>query len=109
MKAKHNKKRNTAFLYEALIRELTKAVVAKNSNKVSVIQGIIRESFGPETALRKELRCYKALGDEKGLEQDLASRILQTVLKEHDEIGSQEIFNEYSVGFGCLQKFYPAI
>ena len=27
MKAKHNKKRNTAFVYEALIREMSKAVL----------------------------------------------------------------------------------
>ena len=30
MKLRHNKKRNTAFLYESLIRELTKAVVKKD-------------------------------------------------------------------------------
>ena len=29
-KLKHNKKRNTAFLYEMLVRELTKSVVKKN-------------------------------------------------------------------------------
>ena len=29
----HNKRRNTAFLYEALVRELTKSVVAKNEQK----------------------------------------------------------------------------
>ena len=28
-KIKHNKKRNTIFLYEALVRELTKATVEK--------------------------------------------------------------------------------
>ena len=32
-KTKHNKKRNTAFLYEALIREMTKAVVSKNQEQ----------------------------------------------------------------------------
>ena len=31
MKLKHNKKRNTAFLFEALVRELTKSVVRKDS------------------------------------------------------------------------------
>ena len=30
MKLKHNKKRNTAFLYEALVKELTKAIVNKD-------------------------------------------------------------------------------
>ena len=30
MKLKHNKKRNTAFLYEALVKELTKSIVHGN-------------------------------------------------------------------------------
>ncbi len=29
-KTKHNKKRNTAFLYEVIIREITNAVLQKN-------------------------------------------------------------------------------
>ena len=35
MKMKHNKKRNTAFLYEVIIRELTKAIVEGDKNKKS--------------------------------------------------------------------------
>ena len=31
--AKHNKKRNTAFIYEALVREIVKQSVAKNEQK----------------------------------------------------------------------------
>ena len=34
MRLKHNKKRNTAFVYEALVRELTESVV-KNNNTVA--------------------------------------------------------------------------
>ena len=30
-KMKHNKKRNTAFIYETLTRELTQAIVEKNA------------------------------------------------------------------------------
>ena len=30
---KHNKKRNTAFLYESLIKELTVAIVRKNNDR----------------------------------------------------------------------------
>ena len=30
---KHNKKRNTAFLYETVIKELTKSIVKKNNEK----------------------------------------------------------------------------
>ena len=37
-KFKHNKKRNSAFLYEVLIQELTKAVISKDLNlKESII------------------------------------------------------------------------
>ena len=31
--SKHNKKRNTAFIYEALVREVVKQSIAKNKQK----------------------------------------------------------------------------
>ena len=42
MKVKHNKKRNTAFLYEALVRELTKAVVEQNVTRSQKIKKILK-------------------------------------------------------------------
>ena len=33
MRAKHNKKRNTAFVYEALIKEATIAILKKQKDK----------------------------------------------------------------------------
>ena len=33
MRLKHNKKRNTAFLFEVLAKELTKSIVAKEKKK----------------------------------------------------------------------------
>ena len=30
---KHNKKRNTAFIYETLTRELTKSIIEKDTDK----------------------------------------------------------------------------
>ena len=41
-KAKHNKKRNTAFVYEALVRELTESVVKNNKNKQKTDPNIIK-------------------------------------------------------------------
>ena len=53
MKMKHNKKRNTAFLYESLIKELTRSIVKKdntqrkkiieNEKKVSELNSKMRE------------------------------------------------------------------
>ena len=45
MRLKHNKKRNTAFVYEALVRELTESVVKNNKNKQNKIVDIIKEHF----------------------------------------------------------------
>ena len=42
---KHNKKRNTAFLYECHVKELTKAIVRKDNDKKSKIIGIIKENL----------------------------------------------------------------
>ena len=41
-KMNHNKKRNTAFLYEALVRELTKSVVHKNVERKAAVVGVIK-------------------------------------------------------------------
>ena len=43
MKFKHNKKRNTAFLFEALVRELTKTVVIENREKKAEVLQIMHK------------------------------------------------------------------
>ena len=53
--AKHNKKRNTAFIYEALVREIVKQSVAKNNEKRNIAIQIMKEVFAPKTELRREL------------------------------------------------------
>jgi hypothetical protein len=55
MKVKHNKKRNTAFLYEALVRELTKSVVEKIPIEAQKIKSILKEHFRSGKILFGEL------------------------------------------------------
>ena len=45
MRLKHNKKRNTAFLFETLTREYIKAVVKKNTARQTLVKRIIKENF----------------------------------------------------------------
>ena len=45
-KTRHNKKRNTGFLYETLIKELTKTIVNNDVEKKSKVIFIIKEYFG---------------------------------------------------------------
>ena len=41
---KHNKKRNTAFLYESLVKELTKTIVRQQEGRKEKIVNIIKKS-----------------------------------------------------------------
>lgn len=58
---KHNKKRNTAFIYETLTRELTRAIVDKDTERKTQILGIIKEHFASDSILDRELTLYRAL------------------------------------------------
>ena len=59
--SKHNKKRNTAFIYEALVREVVKQSIAKNSQKRNLAISLIKEFFNKNTLLYKDLQLYKSI------------------------------------------------
>jgi hypothetical protein len=71
-KFKHNKKRNTAFLFEALVKELTKAVVNGDKDGQKTISSIIKEHFRKGTKLDKELTLYKQFYETKQFPKDAA-------------------------------------
>ena len=78
MKIRHNKKRNTYFLFEALNLELTKAVVHKKEKKRKVILETLKTFFMGGQPLRQEYDLYK------------------TIVKPHDDISprqAQKVFN----------------
>ena len=58
---KHNKKRNTAFLYETLVRELTSSVVNENTARNKKIISIMKNFFRRDTPLGLELELYRTL------------------------------------------------
>ena len=55
VRKRHNKKRNTAFLYEILVRELTKAIVEKAFHKKRSALKLIKEFYYEGSVLYKEL------------------------------------------------------
>jgi hypothetical protein len=95
MKLKHNKKRNTAFIFEALTREMTRAVVAKDRKTVVHIKRIMREHFRPGSVLYEELDCYDAM-TAKGLDRPTAEKLLFHAKKKHADLDDGEIFEEQS-------------
>jgi len=95
-RSKHNKKRNTAFLYEALVREATKAVVSGNKEMKLAVVNILKESFSPKSVLSKELDLYKALLDTDELEPLTAEKLVFQVREAHSAINKSEIYEAQS-------------
>jgi hypothetical protein len=93
---KHNKKRNTAFLYEALVRELTKASLRSDESIKSRISFIFKEHFGSKSVLSRELGLYKAIVDTNGVDKETAERILSEVKRVYHSLSSEEIYDEQS-------------
>jgi TATA-binding protein-associated factor Taf7 len=65
---KHNKKRNTAFLYECLIKELTKAIVREDKKRQKITKNILKRILlAKEAILKKELELYNSILESKAL------------------------------------------
>ncbi len=94
MKNKHNKKRNTAFLYEVLVREVTKAVVSKDNNKKIKATSIIKTYFKKGTSAYEELQLYKSLMDTTDLDEKISDKLLSEVKMSRQKIDNKKLFNE---------------
>ena len=103
-KFKHNKKRNSAFIYEALIQELTRAVLDKNIQKQHEIKTIIKESFNRNTESYKELKLYKAITETNGISGQVAERVLNEVKLRHQNIDKDKLLQEQNIILKKIKK-----
>ena len=101
---KHNKKRNTAFLYEALVQELTKSVVEKDNNKKSQIVKILKEHFSKGKVLYKELSLYKSINETRDIERKLAEKIIYEARMDYAFLPKEDIFKEQSRVINKINK-----
>jgi hypothetical protein len=104
MRLKHNKKRNTAFVYEALVRELTKSAIKNDKNKMKIIKGIIKEHFAKDSSLKQELKVFKPLYETHGLERDLAEKMIIEAKIAYSKISKKEVFREQSSLIRVINK-----
>ena len=96
MKLKHNKKRNTAFIFESLVKEMTKAVFQKNEELKDEIFIIINEHFNRGSLLSKEVKLYKSLCETYDLEPHTAEKLIYEIREEHKKIDKEQLFLEQS-------------
>jgi len=103
-KTKHNKKRNTAFLYEALVREMTKAVVSQNKERKNNIVDILKESFSSNKVLGRELKLYQAILESTDLDDVTAEKLLYKIREAYSELDEQEIYDAQSAVINRINK-----
>jgi hypothetical protein len=125
MKTRHNKKRNTAFVYEALIREGTSAILQGDHDRKNTVVRLIKKHFTTDSVLYKDLQCYQSLYETRGLEKEtcekiikeakLASRLMDTqglFLSQTDLINDvnkelePSVFNNFVPNYKSLANIY---
>ena len=101
---KHNKKRNTAFLYECLIKELTKAIVRENKETQTITKNLLKEFFHKGSELKKELELYNSLLESKQLDEGFSRRLLEETRKDFYGLNRKQVFNSASRALLRLEK-----
>ena len=104
MKLNHNKKRNTAFLYESLIAELTKSSLKNNKKLQESIVKILKEYFGKTKVLAQELKLYKEISELDGYEKNIIEKVIEESKKRRDTLDDKDIFNEQTKLINKINK-----
>jgi len=76
MKIRHNKKRNTAFVYEALVREATVAILKEDNERKEKAVSIVKKHFHSKSLLRQDLECYRSLYENQNLDENISQKVI---------------------------------
>ena len=94
MRNKHNKKRNTAFVFEALSREATVAIIKGDQQRKEKVVSIVRKHFTGDSLLKKDLECYRSLYENQELDETTSKKIVEAVLAAKRLIDPDGLFKQ---------------
>jgi len=92
MKTRHNIKRNTAFVFEALVREATVAIIKENHEVKDKAIAIIKKHFVPGSLLYKDLQNYRSLYENQSLPREIAEKIIKEAKLAHRVMDPHGLF-----------------
>jgi hypothetical protein len=90
-KIKHSKFKNTGFIFELLVRQVTSEIMSSNK---SVAEKILKEFFNSKKELSKELKLYQYLINEKYNSEAKAEKFLDTVCEARKRLDEAKITKE---------------
>jgi hypothetical protein len=90
-KIKHSKFKNTGFIFELLVRQITAEVM---SSSKSVAEKLLKEHFNSKKELSKELKLYQYLINEKYNSESKAEQFINTILEARKKIDEKKLTKE---------------
>jgi len=90
-KIKHSKFKNTGFIFELLVRQVTSEILSSNK---SVAETILKEFFNSKKELSKELKLYQYLINEKYNSESKAEQFINTILEARKRLDEKKLIKE---------------
>jgi hypothetical protein len=90
-KIKHSKFKNTGFIFELLVRQVTSEIL---SSSKSVAEKILKEHFNSKKELSKELKLYQYLVNEKYNSESKAEKFIDTVCEARKRLDEEKLTKE---------------
>ena len=90
-KIKHSKFKNTGFIFELLVRQITSEIMSANK---SIAEKILKEHFNSKKELSKELKLYQYLINEKYNSESKAEQFINTILEARKKIDEKKLIKE---------------
>ena len=102
---RHKKYRNSGLIWEMLTRQITSDVLEGKDN--SAATEILREYFGGDTELSKELELYRLLMNETFQTEAQAKDFIQEVVETRKRLDLDQLQNEKYDVIGEIKEHYP--
>jgi hypothetical protein len=102
-KIKHSKFKNTGFIFELLVRQITSEIMSANK---SVAEKILKEHFNSKKELSKELKLYQYLINEKYNSESKAEQFINTILEARKKIDEKKLTKEKYILIKEIKETY---
>jgi hypothetical protein len=88
---KHSKFRNTGFLFELLVRQVTSDIL---NNRKGIAEGLLKKYFNSKTELSNELKLYQFIVSERYNNENRAERFVDAVIESRKKLDEKKILKE---------------
>ena len=88
---KHSKFKNTGFIFELLVRQITAEIMSSDK---SVAEKILKEHFNSKKELSKELKLYQYLINEKYNSETKAEKFIDTICEARKRLDESKLIKE---------------